>query len=721
MQDFRLLVPAGVVWAVALLAPDYLALGLVALLVTLLGALRSNWFATIVGVALRSGTIAGGTDALVGESDAIYHEVGREVEVTGAIERHPKTTGGQFGAMVRIEAVARVSAAANSGPAMSSRASAYMRWEGERLERGTRFVARGRLSAGDAMLRLNASTIEPLSAPLTGRLRSALREYVADRPWHAQLIPGVVVGDDTGLPELATEQMRMLSLSHLTAVSGAHVSLVIAVVLGAVGRRRPLVAGAFALASLGGLVALVGPEASVLRAGYMGVLMCLAIALRRRTNALPLLAATIIGVSLLDLELARSLGFQLSALATAAIIVFSYPLQRRLAEHVPGAIADVVSISLIAAIATGPPLLAIQERASLWGILANALVAPVVAPLTIGGMAGTLLLPVAPWLATPILRACEACTWWMAKVTTLLIGLPGSGLPTIAVLIANVAFLGVLLAALAFGGVRVILGAVGTLVCAALVSAFIPQRGAGDWEAIQCDVGQGSAFLGRTEEGIVLVDVGPEGGNMAACLELAGVARIDLVIISHFDADHVRGLEDVLDAADVGEVWYSPNLNHVYNSSWALELMDRRGVEHRPVEFGQRMGGIEIIGPRSVIGTDDSTNADSLVVQMVTASHRILILGDAPEDRQRSLLGDVGEIDVVVVGHHGARDQSRELAERLEARVTIFSVGKDNTYGHPTREALEIWHAPIQVRTDLCGPAVLGAAEMVSGCRMDVE
>lgn len=717
MQDFRLLVPAGVVWAMAVLAPDYLLLGLAALLVTLAGTLRRNWFATIIGVALIAASMCGTADALVGESDAVRRVIGEDVQVSGTIERHPKASGGRYGAMARVETVAKWESGKPGGPTMSSQAILYLRWEGERLERGSRFVARGRMSADG----LDASSIEVLSTPATGRLRSLLREAVADRPWHAQLIPGVVVGDDTGLPQHVSEQMRVLSLSHLTAVSGAHVSLAIAVVLGAVGRRRPLMAGMLALVSLAGLVELVGPEASVLRAGYMGVLMCVAIALRRRSNALPLLSATIIGVSLLDLELARSLGFQLSALATFAIIVFSYPLQRRLAEHLPGAIADVVSISLIAAIATGPPLLAIQERASMWGILANALVAPVVAPLTIGGMAGALLLPVAPWLAAPILRACEACTWWMAKVTSVLIALPGSSLPTFAVLAANLGFLIALVLGLAFGGARVILGAAGVLAFAAVISTLLPQRGAGDWEAIQCDVGQGSAFLGRTQAGVVLVDVGPEGANIPACLQLAGVTRIDLLIISHFDADHVRGLKDVLDAAEVGEVWYSSNLYHVYNSSWALELLDRRGIEHRPVGYGQSAGGIRVVGPRSVIGTDDTTNADSLVVEMTTPSHRILILADAPGERQLALRSEVGDVDVVVAGHHGARDQSRELAEQVRAAVTIFSVGKDNTYGHPTREALEIWHAPIQVRTDQCGPIVLRAAEVASGCRMDVE
>ncbi|MEW6917835.1 ComEC/Rec2 family competence protein [Trueperella pyogenes] len=716
MQDFRLLIPACLVWAAAIASPNYLVLALVAAPIALAGTLRRNWIATLAGVSLVAGAIAGGAHNLVRESDAIVRALGKQVEVTGVIDSHPKVASGRVSAFARIESV-------KTDTLMSSNARIRLQWAGDRLERGTRFIGHGRLTEGGGQIsaRMRVTSIEVLSEPFTASLRALLRESVADRPWHAQLIPGVVIGDDTGLPEQARREMRMLSLSHLTAVSGAHVSLAIAIVLGVIGRRRPMAAGVLALVSLAGLVELVGSEASVLRAGYMGVFMCIAIALRRRTNALPLLNATVIAVSLLDVDLARSLGFQLSAVATFAIITFSYPLQRRLAERLPAIIADVVSIALIAGVATGPLLLPVQERASLWGILANALVAPVVTPLTIGGMAGTLLLPVAPISATVILRACELCTGWMAWVSRILIGLPGSNLPTGVVLAVNVGLLVTLIATLVLGGVRVLMGALAVLACASAVSMLLSQRVLSDWEAIQCDVGQGSAFLARGEEGIVLVDVGPESGNISACLTHAGVKRLDLLIISHFDADHVRGLAEVLDTVEVEQVWYSVNRKPERNSQWALDLLNRRGIAHEPARYGDRLGTqVEVIGPRTIAGGEGDSNKDSLVVVVTTASHRILILADAPAERQQSLRGEVSAIDVVVAGHHGARDQSRELAEDLKPSVSLFSVG-ENSYGHPTREALDVWHAPIQARTDLCGEIVLTATQVVTGCRTDVE
>ncbi|WP_406711983.1 ComEC/Rec2 family competence protein [Trueperella pyogenes] len=306
-------------------------------------------------------------------------------------------------------------------------------------------------------------------------------------------------------------------------------------------------------------------------------------------------------------------------------------------------------------------------------------------------------------------------------MSRILIGLPGSNLPTGVVLAVNVGLLVTLIATLVLGGVRVLMGALAVLACASAVSMLLSQRVLSDWEAIQCDVGQGSAFLARGEAGIVLVDVGPESGNISACLTHAGVKRLDLLIISHFDADHVRGLAEVLDTVEVEQVWYSVNRKPERNSQWALDLLNRRGIAHEPARYGDRLGTqVEVIGPRTIAGGEGDSNKDSLVVVVTTASHRILILADAPAERQQSLRGEVSAIDVVVAGHHGARDQSRELAEDLKPSVSLFSVGK-NSYGHPTREALDIWHAPIQARTDLCGEIVLTATQVVTGCRTDVE
>ncbi len=730
MQDYRLLLPALIVWAVAIIGPvDYVALVLIGLLTVLAGLLNDKWRAILVGAALIAAAISGLAHLLLRESDAITRAAkdSGTVTVQGIIDSHPRMTGGSFAANANVLTVS------DGEATMTSSQSVRVTWTGLELNRGSAFTGTGRLRPlpGDfttvAMLELSEVS-EQGGGGTAKTIMGALREAVAERPWHAQLIPGVVLGDDRGLPEYVVEDMRILGLSHLTAVSGAHISLVIAVVLAVVGRRRPLIAGGLSLLALVGLVKLVGPEASVLRAGYMGTFVCLALAIRRATTAFPILCLVVMIVALTDIDLARSLGFQLSAVATGAIIAFAYPLQQRLEEYIPTALADVLAISLVAAVATGPLLLSIQDRASLWSAAANALVAPVVAPLTILGLVAALLLPLVPFLALPMLWVCELFTAWMTGVTALLITLPGSHLPTHIALIGHIAMVAALAATAYLGVAHYALTIITIFATAAALSSSFPTRTeiSDGWEAIQCDVGQGSAFLARRDESVILVDVGPADGQISACLAEADISHVDLLVISHFDADHVKGLAELLDAATIGQVWHSPNLHPVYGSRWALTLLDRYSIPHHAVSRGSSYSAstgepfVDVVGPRTMRGTETTTNADSLVVVITTDSHRTLVLADAPFERQLTLRGDVNNIDVVVVGHHGAADQSAELAEHLRPQVALFSVGENN-YGHPTSSALEIWQAPAMARTDECGHIAITSDALVSGCRSGME
>ncbi|VEI14090.1 ComEC/Rec2 family competence protein [Trueperella bialowiezensis] len=736
MHDYRLLLPALICWGIAIIKPaDYLVLSAIGALVLLAGLLNRRWLLTICGIAVLASCVTGVAHAVVQASDAVTKLAtdSATVSVNAVIDSYPRYRNGGYSARANVHTIT------SGTETHTSTQGVLIRWSesvphAAALTRGSDFHGTGTLRSlpadFSAVAALELSDVQEVSEPSTTEtIRSALKEAVADRPWHAQLIPGVVVGDDTGLPEDATENMRILGLSHLTAVSGSHVSLAIGVVLAIIGRTRPLLAGLVSLLALAGLVELVGAEASVLRAGYMGIFVCIAVAIRRSSSAFPLLCLTVLIVALTDLDLARSLGFQLSAIATGAIIAFGYPLQRHLREHMPSALADVLAISVIAAVATGPLLFRIQEVASLWSAIANALVAPVVAPLTILGMAGALALPVAPFVAVPVLRVCELFTGWMAGVTHVLISFPGSHLPTPVAFAGQVCILAAVVCAIWREKLRMILIAVGVLFCsAALVPFFLrlPVLTPGsaktsNWEAIQCDVGQGSAFVARRGGRTVLMDVGPEGGNISGCMEAAGIEHLDLLIISHFDADHVRGLEELLATVTVAEVWYSRNLHPHYNSDPAFELLDSSGIQHRSVAPGETYRDdtgetfIDVVGPRITTGAVTSTNADSLVVVMNTDSHRVLVLSDAPYERQVTLTGVVHDIDVVIAGHHGAADQSPELAESLNPRISLFSVG-ENDYGHPTERALEIWDAPIVARTDQCGMITLTAQSVISGC-----
>lgn len=571
--------------------------------------------------------------------------------------------------------------------------------------------------------------------PLLGQFaqdrHSQVMAAVRHLPAYAQgLIPGVVIGDDSALPYATVTTMRMLSLSHLTAVSGAHVSLVLGVVISVCGRRNSLVTAVLCAIALLALVALVGPQASVLRAGMMGALMVVAIAIRRPTSALPLVCVAVLGACCYLPRLATSLGFTLSAVCTIAIVLFGYPLSARLRTFLPDWAAQMISLPLIAGLASTPFVAGIQDVGSMWAVAANIVVAPVVAPFTLCGLAAVLILPIWPSLAQLGLLVCRVCAWWMYAVAEFFGRLPGSGVPVWRAFTVNALVLVMLV-----GGARWVTRHrspagkaasrrnvwLGLLLCTAAVIVGLagwlrgPVFGLAapqDWEIVQCDVGQGAALLVRSAERTALLDVGPEQGHIARCLKAAGVRQIDLLVLSHFDADHVRGLGELAGKLPITQAWVSVNDYPRYNSRWALALLARYHVPVQVVTAGAHDGDwLQVLSPAVPRGGERDTNRDSLVVRAVTAHYSVLALADVPAEVQEALVWErhAQADDIVVVAHHGAASQSPALAQIEQPRVSLISVGR-NDYGHPTEQAQQIWRAPIGLTTQRCGLIAVNAS-----------
>lgn len=604
----------------------------------------------------------------------------------------------------------------------------------------------------------------PILSHICSLMRTALVQELQNYPEYARaLIPGIVIGDDSALSAQGVALYRMMGLSHITAVSGAHVSLVIGGVVGIVGLRKARTSALCAFCMLVGLVSLVGAEPSVLRAGFMGVVLLIGVAIRRQVQSLPILAVVVIGVCLCVPRLAISLGFVLSVVSTAAIITIAYPLTSWLIQRLPSRLAWSVPafiVPLIAGIVTVPCVAGIQSQGSVWSVAANVLVAPAIAPLTICGLITVIFLPWLPALAQPFLWVAHLCAAWVSAVTTILARAPGSGISPWLACGIHVMSLGIIIVLAIFSRIcglftyqagcmrrlwrsyivniqsiqrlcrwrnnvrrkareelrgSALSGWRNTVVgitlgilflgCFILSLPMIPTRAtiSGDWEIVQCDVGQGSALLARHGRATVLVDVGPEDGNVQRCLHEARVDTVDLLILSHFDLDHVGGLEALLAEVDIAQVWMSGNPSPSRNSQKVATLLRHRGIPGTIVKAGAEFEGwIRILAPQESSHNDDLVNEQSLVVFIRTLNHTVLNLADVPQSVQDRLVSSVARADTVIVAHHGARSQSQKLAAHLRPSLSLISVGK-NSYGHPTPEALQIWHAPLQASTVACG------------------
>jgi competence protein ComEC len=258
-----------------------------------------------------------------------------------------------------------------------------------------------------------------------GRLRAGLRKAAGGLPKSERgLLPGLVVGDVSELPDSVTADFRAAGLTHLTAVSGANLAVVVAAVFWLL-RWTPLGIRMRALSSavvLLGFVVLARPSPSVVRAAAMGLLALAAIGLGRPRALLPALLGTVTALALFDPTLAARPGFALSVVATLALLVLApgwvEPIRRWLPERLTG-LAPAIAAPLAAQAACAPIIAAISGAVSLAAVPANLLALPAVPITTIFGLLAAVLSLVSPTLAAGLCQlAGVPCRWLIAVAHT---------------------------------------------------------------------------------------------------------------------------------------------------------------------------------------------------------------------------------------------------------------------------------------------------------------
>ncbi|MBC2638740.1 MULTISPECIES: ComEC/Rec2 family competence protein [unclassified Rhodococcus (in: high G+C Gram-positive bacteria)] len=326
---------------------------------------------------------------------------------------------------------------------------------------GQEVVLRGQLSPprhrdlSVATVRVSGPPIEVGLAPPHQRWAGALRARFAAAAAvlpedEAGLLPGLVVGDTSALPPDLKEDFTATGLTHLTAVSGANVSILLGAVLllvRAVG-IGPRTGAALAAAALIAFVVIARPSPSVLRAAAMGSVALLALVSGRRKQAMPALAAGVIALLTWSPALAVDFGFILSASATAALIVIAPVwVDRLVGRGWPRAVAESVAVTVAAFVVTAPIVAAMAGTVSLVSICANVLVAPVVGVITVVGAVAALIAAVSVPAAAVVVRLTHWPLWWLVTVAEGGARIPGASIPVPSGPAGAVVVLGAVLAA----------------------------------------------------------------------------------------------------------------------------------------------------------------------------------------------------------------------------------------------------------------------------------
>jgi competence protein ComEC len=565
----------------------------------------------------------------------------------------------------------------------------------------------------------------------------------------AELARGFVLGADEGIDPRTEEDFRRSGLAHLLAVSGQNVTLLALLampLLAALGiplRERLL----WILALIAAYVPLAGAGPSIQRAAGMGAAGLVATLAGRRTSRLYALALALLLTLAVDPGIAADVGWQLSFAAVTGIFVLAAPIRGALGTRLgaagwQGALADGIAVTVAATLATVPLIAFHFETLSTTTLLANVLALPAVAPAMWLGMASAALAQV-PGLPVEVPNAVNALLLaYIAQVAAwcgrprwaeVRVALGGAGLAA-AYLSLAAAIVGAswfarrrrLAAARArptpfpagrgggaAGAIQIGLAVLAVLVLVATLARGDGGPAAGPPPGLRIrvlDVGQGDAILLQPAAApAVLVDGGPSGSGLQGELEEAGVERLAAAVITHDQADHGGGIEDLLGRFPVARLVYA-RLGHE-----PLELARGAGAAPLRASAGEelRSGGLrlEVLWPPRELLDGSAPEADANRLSLVLLVHwrdfSMLLTADAEAE---SVPLDPGPVDVLKVAHHGSEDAGLgALLDRSRPALAAISVGDANPYGHPTAATLATLagHGVPTLRTDRDGEIVI--------------
>ncbi|MTD58865.1 ComEC/Rec2 family competence protein [Amycolatopsis pithecellobii] len=544
----------------------------------------------------------------------------------------------------------------------------------------------------------------------------------------AGLLPGLVVGDTSGVPAQIQREFKDAGLSHLMAVSGSNLAVVAGAVLLLLRALRlgPRLSATMAGLALVGFVVLTGGEPSVLRAGVMGAVGLLALALGRKRSVVPALAAAVCVLVVCDPAMAVNFGFALSVLATAGLVLLAPRwVETMTTRGVPPGLAEGLAIPLAAFLVTAPVIAGMAGRISVVSIAANVLAAPVVAPATVLGVVTAVLATFWPAAAHLSAFAAGPEAEWLLVVARHASRVPGAVVPWPDGWWGGLlALLAVIVLVVVFRRPRLRMGVALALVCVLLIvvpaRVIAPGWPPAGWAMVACDVGQGDAEVLSTAEAgrAIVVDTGPEPGPVDQCLSRLDVDRVPLVVLSHLHADHISGLDSVFDGRSVGAVAVGPGRMPVWAWRQVAQVAARHGVPLLELELGQRLDwpglSMEVIGPRYVSARQDDDGADgtninnaSIVLRAFTPAGRVLLTGDVELLAQGDLLDSATDLhaEVLKVPHHGSRFSNPRFLASVAPRLALISVGAGNSYGHPSKSTVDTLVAggALVTRTDTDG------------------
>ncbi|MDL1959775.1 MAG: DNA internalization-related competence protein ComEC/Rec2 [Deltaproteobacteria bacterium] len=537
----------------------------------------------------------------------------------------------------------------------------------------------------------------------------------------------LLLGERAWLSKDLKEAFARAGIGHLLAVSGIHMALA-ALLIGGLARalllrsewitlRFPVKKLAISLALIGAVTyaGLAGFSPSAVRAMVMILAFGVAFLIDRPQTSLNSLALAAWALLIFNPMYLFGISFQLSFTAVFFLIMFSSYLRsvpkekkRNGQKHFWIYIRGFILVTLIATLATAPFVAWHFQRVCLVGLLTNLLVVPVTSFVILPGLLlGVILLPLFPELTSGL---WQGVGWLLDYLVDFIHFVSGWNLSAVWVLrpsILQVSLFYLVLGSLALMRHWKISRALAILFFALLLSASAYR----EWNLSHqdslrlhvIDIGQGTSQVVELPKGKLMV---MDGGGLrspyfdigervvAPFIRHLGYRKIDIIVLSHPEQDHMGGLAALVRQFPVGELWTNDDISKGLSWRRLIEACAQRGVRHRVWQEGRtdHIGDVMLeIWPSTGCEGARGRNGRSLVLELDYGKHSILLTGDIGRAREQCLLKEgIGPVDVLVVPHHGSKtSSSSEFVGQIHPEIAIVPVGWRNSLGLPDPQVLE--------------------------------
>ena len=556
----------------------------------------------------------------------------------------------------------------------------------------------------------------------------------------ANLLSGILIGDKEGIEKEVQENFRDSNLSHMLAVSGAHVSYVILGITYALKKVKvnKLWSNMITIVTLCCFIFLTGASPSVIRACIMAIYIIIGHMMHRKTKLISSVSLSLLIILILNPYKLFDIGLQLSYGGTIGIILFSGVLAKKaklnnllegFVNKLKYRVKQLIVVCVSANLIIFPIIAAHYSTMSLTFVISNICAGPILGVIIILGFITIFVSFISIDIAKPFALILNIFIQILMYITKICSSLPFSKIyiktPSLSQIIIYYMILifiyyickirkkkrrlihRKLLRTVQNKKVQKLFIIVIILIFTSMqILKCLPS----DLTIYFIDVGQGDSTLIVTpNHKTILIDGGGtefesdfDIGKQTLLPEILGqgITKIDYLLISHFDSDHVGGLLTVLESLKVKNAIISRQIKESENYKKFLKIVKDKKINVMIVKKDDEICieknlKIDVLWPQREQITDNVLNNNSIVAKVIYNNFSILFTGDIEKVAEENIIREYKDTNsltsnIIKIAHHGSKTSSTEgFLNLVNPKIALIGVGRDNKFGHPNEETIQ--------------------------------